>query len=148
MKYFAVVDTNVLVSAFLKPGSIPWQVIELIRNNVITPIYNDDIINEYYDVCLRNEFNFDNDIVEANITYIKEVGIKLTPLEIDEFFADKKDIVFYQIVMSARLYVDSETRLVTGNLKHFPNKEFIVTPRQIIEIINKKESINSLLTSN
>ena len=138
MKYFAVVDTNVLVSAFLKPGSIPWQVIELIRNGAITPIYNDDIIDEYYDVCLRNEFNFDNDIVEANISYIKESGIKLNPVEIDEFFADKKDIVFYQIVMSARLFVDSETRLVTGNTKHFPNKEFIVTPRQIIEIINEQ----------
>ena len=138
MKYFAVVDTNVLVSAFLKPGSIPWQVIELIRNGTITPIYNDDIIDEYYDVCLRNEFNFDNEIVEANISYIKESGIKLTPIEIHEFFADKKDIVFYQIVMSARLFVDSETRLVTGNLKHFPEKEFIVTPRQIIEIINQE----------
>lgn len=136
MTYYAVIDTNVLVSAFLKPGSIPWQVIELIRNNKVIPIYNEEIIDEYYEVCLRNDFNFDTNIVEENIMYIKTVGIKLMPIEIEQFFSDKKDIVFYQIVMSARQFVDSESRLVTGNLKHFPREDFVVTPRQMIEIVN------------
>ena len=32
----------------------------------------------------------------------------------------------------------NETFLVTGNLKHFPVKPFIVTPAQFLEILSKE----------
>jgi hypothetical protein len=41
--------------------------------------------------------------------------------------------VFYEVVMDMRKEEDSY--LVTGNIKHFPEKPFIVTPRQMIGII-------------
>jgi len=40
---------------------------------------------------------------------------------------DPKDKVFYEIVMEKRKTEDAY--LVTGNIKHFPAKPFIVTPR-------------------
>mgnify|MGYP007069882917 CR=1 FL=1 len=38
MKYYAVLDTNVLVSALLKMGSVPGQVAEEALNGDIIPV--------------------------------------------------------------------------------------------------------------
>ena len=139
MKYFAVIDTNVLVSALLKENSIPWKVIEYVKSSVITPIFNKDILLEYRDVLYRNNFDFDTSVVEETIQFMMDHGVNLQPVEINEFFNDKKDVVFYQIVMSGRQSANPDTKLVTGNIKHFPVKDFIVTPRQMIEIIENEQ---------
>lgn len=39
MKYYAVIDTNVLVSAVLKWNSVPGNIIDLAFNDVIIPPY-------------------------------------------------------------------------------------------------------------
>ncbi|MBR2884252.1 MAG: hypothetical protein IKB93_05600 [Clostridia bacterium] len=56
---------------------------------------------------------------------------------VEEYFADPDDAVFYEIVMEARKDVDAY--LVTGNIKHFPEKKYVVTPKEMIEIINQKQ---------
>lgn len=48
-------------------------------------------------------------------------------------FPDPKDTVFYEVVMERRKTDDAY--LVTGNLKHFPVKPFVVTPRQMLDLI-------------
>ena len=53
------------------------------------------------------------------------------PLLLDEIFPDSKDIVFYEVAMSK-----DDTYLVTGNTKHFPKKPFVVTPAEMVEILN------------
>ena len=40
--------------------------------------------------------------------------------------------------MSARNTMDAY--LITGNIKHFPVRNYIVTPKQMIEIIEKNNS--------
>jgi predicted nucleic acid-binding protein len=42
VKYFAVIDTNVLVSAALKWKSVPGSIIDLAFNDVIVPLVNKD----------------------------------------------------------------------------------------------------------
>ena len=42
-------------------------------------------------------------------------------------------MTFYEIVLTGRHYVDAY--LITGNIKHFPVKPYVVTPRQMLEII-------------
>ena len=57
-----------------------------------------------------------------------------------EQFIDKDDIVFFEIVLSARSTMDAY--LITGNIKHYPIRSYVVTPTQMLEIIEKdKESI-------
>lgn len=46
---------------------------------------------------------------------------------------DPKDRVFYEVVMEQRK--SDNAYLTTGNIKHFPQKPFIVTPRQLLDII-------------
>ena len=43
MQYYAVIDTNVLVSAMLKYDSIPGSIIDLAFSGQIIPILNDAI---------------------------------------------------------------------------------------------------------
>ena len=43
MKYFVVIDTNVLVSAVLKYNSIPESIIEFAFNGKIIPVLNKEI---------------------------------------------------------------------------------------------------------
>ena len=52
----------------------------------------------------------------------------------DEEFPDPKDTVFYEVKMSKE-----DAYLVTGNIKHFPNKPFVVTPKEMIDILSAKE---------
>ncbi len=54
---------------------------------------------------------------------------------IDIELPDPKDSVFYEVVMEERK--EEDAYLVTGNIKHFPEKPFIVTPRQMLDIILK-----------
>ena len=56
MKYFAVIDTNVLVSAMLKWDSVPGNILELAFDGLIIPVLNDDIIKEYREVLSRPKF--------------------------------------------------------------------------------------------
>ena len=43
---------------------------------------------------------------------------------------DPKDRVFYEVVMEKRK--EEDAYLVTGNIKHFPVKTYVVTPRQML----------------
>lgn len=54
---------------------------------------------------------------------------------IDIELPDPRDSVFYEVVMEERK--EEDAYLVTGNIKHFPEKPFIVTPRQMLDIILK-----------
>ena len=46
MKYYAVLDTNVLVSAMLKTGSVPGHVVAEALKGDIIPVLNGDILTE------------------------------------------------------------------------------------------------------
>ena len=133
MKYYAVIDTNVLISAMLKEGSLPWMIIDQINKGTIVPLLNDEIVNEYYEVSKRNEFGFDDLFIENTICSLTDKAISIERLSSDEKIVDKGDVVFYEIVLSGRQNHDAY--LVTGNIKHFPKKHFIVTPREMLETI-------------
>ena len=47
MLLYAVIDTNVFVSAFLKENSIPRYIVDYMYAGKIIPIYNEEIIAEY-----------------------------------------------------------------------------------------------------
>ena len=85
MKFFAVIDTNVIVSALLAkhPDSAPVQVIEQVFDRVIVPMFNDEILSEYKEVLKRPKFLFSEDsvndmlgaIIELSITLAKRNGV-------------------------------------------------------------------------
>lgn len=136
MRYYAVIDTNVLVSAMLKFQSVPGRIANEALLGDLIPLLSDEIIAEYRDVLARPKFKFDQNIVEILLDGIVDRGIYVDAVSVEEIISDPKDIVFYQVVMEGRKEYD-DAYLVTGNIKHFPAKSFIVTPKEMLEIMHK-----------
>lgn len=131
-KVYAVVDTNVLVSALLSShnDSATSQVLSLLVGGWITPLYNEEILVEYADVLHREKFNFSDEDIKLILTSVIEFGIESERLTSREIFPDPKDVVFYEVALST-----DGTFLVTGNTKHFPKNPIVVTPAELVSII-------------
>lgn len=117
----------------LKWNSVPGNIVEFSFNGLIVPVFNDEIIKEYRDVLLRPKFHLTEQIVNDVLDAITENGVYVNSEKIDVELPDPKDRVFYEVVMEKRR--EEDAYLVTGNLKHFPVKTFIVTPREMLDII-------------
>ena len=134
MKYYAVIDTNVIVSALLKWNSVPGVVLQAVFNGFVIPVYNDEILNEYRNVLNRPKFGFSSELISETISQIESLGVMENALEtVAEAMPDPKDIVFYSIALSHGK--TAETHLVTWNVKHFPANPIVVTPRQMLDIL-------------
>ena len=136
-KVYAVIDTNVMVSALIatKPDSYPLVALSHVYHGRIVPVYNDEILAEYREVLNRDKFHLKSEDIEEALSTIVETGINLarTPVQ-GEALPDPKDVVFYEVKMSKE-----DAYLVTGNIKHFPKTPLVVTPREMVEILNEKK---------
>ena len=133
MKYYAVLDTNVIVSAFLKARSVPRQVTSCVIDGKIIPLLNDKILQEYREVMHRPKFHFDKDAVDSFLMEISQRGVMIDGWEADILLPDPKDVIFYAVVMEVR--EEQDAYLVTGNIKHFPKAVFVVTPREMLTLV-------------
>jgi len=134
-KYYAAIDTNVILSALLskKDDVATVQVIEAVLIGKITPLYHQDIITEYSDVLTRPEFNLNTKAVSNIIMAIKQYGIDVMPKPTGEILIHMDDLIFYEVTMDKR---DHGAFLVTGNKKHYPVKSFIVSPAEMMQVLN------------
>ena len=118
MKCYAVIDTNVLVSALLKWDSIPGQVVQ-----------------QTYALLSREKFHFPKETVEFLLSRLKTIGENMTTVEsLVGNFPDPKDVVFFEVTMEKNKTDDAF--LVTGNLKHFPKHSKVVTPAEMLRILD------------
>ena len=136
MKFLTILDTNVIVSAFLSRhnDSATVLLLDCLFKGTITPVYNDEILNEYSTVLTRSKFKIAKEKIDAVLTEIKTKGIHSERVNSGETLADAKDLVFYEVALSKE-----DSFLVTGNLKHFPRKPFIVSPAEMVEIIREMQ---------
>lgn len=135
---FAVFDTNVLIASLLSkhPDSATVQVVDAITANQIIPLYNYDILAEYDEVLRREKFRFSEERIKQTLAVIQEYGVSVgTPTLTGEVLPDEDDLVFYEVVMEKR---DDDAYLITGNIKHFPQRTFIVTPSEMMQILHLK----------
>ena len=135
-KVFAVIDTNVIVSSLFSVdgSSFPALVVGAVLSGIITPLYNDEILDEYRDVLSRPKFPFGKEMTDTIVSAIRDFGLNMvrTPIQ-DVIIQDADDIVFYEVKMSL-----DDAYLVTGNTRHFPKEPFVVTPAEMIEVLKKK----------
>lgn len=135
MKIYAVIDTNVLVSAMLSSESIPGYLTERALTGNVVPVLSEEILAEYEEVLSRPKFSFPREAVQALLDGLKKRGVLVEPVAVEEEFADPDDAVFFAVTMETRKSEDAY--LVTGNLRHFPLRPFVVTPRQMLDILDK-----------
>lgn len=138
MKYYAVIDTNVLVSALLKWDSVPGKILEHTLVGDIIPVLHSDIISEYQEVLKREKFGFDAADVEILLDGLNLRGLFFDAAEITEHIQDRDDAIFYAVTMDAK--ENGDAYLITGNKKHFPIRPFVVTPREMLDLLEGSDN--------
>ena len=125
---YAVIDTNVFVAALLTKNndSATVKVYDAIADGLITPLYHKDILEEYAEVLSRPKFKFSKERINAALDMIVKYGVEVFPKPTGEILIDMDDLIFYEVALEKR---DDDSYLVTGNQKHYPVRDFIVTPR-------------------
>ena len=112
----AVVDTNILVSALLRPGSPPDAVLQGMAARTLTPVLCDAIFEEYTAVLARPRFGFSTALVQELLHLLRQQvdWVSLPPYDGYPQLPDQADWPFVGCALAAGCAV------VTGNLKHFP----------------------------
>lgn len=132
---YAVIDTNVLVSALLSSheDAATVQVLGRLLSGDVIPLFSDDILKEYNEVLLRKKFHFSEEQVCLLIQTIEKYGEFVNPTLSGEVLTDMKDLPLYEVVLERQ---EDHDYLVTGNMKHFPEKPFIVTANEFLAILD------------
>ncbi len=129
-----VLDTNVLVSAFLKPRSKPARIIRLVLQGDLEIVVNESILAEYQDVLGRPKFDLDPDQVLTILHVIRSKGTN-APASAELFtLPDSSDEAFLEAALSVGADV-----IITGNRRHFPQDacrgQRIVDPAEFIRLL-------------
>ena len=93
-------------------------------------------MKEYREVLNRKKFGFSSEIVDYLLSAVEQFGILLEPSPSGVTLPDMKDLPFYEVVPEKRKESDA-AYLVTGNTKHFPAKPFVVTPKELLDLLDR-----------
>lgn len=131
---YAVIDTNVFIAALLSKNSdaVTVKVLRAVLDGRIVPLYHNEILAEYDEVLHREKFHFQEKSIQMVLTAVKEFGVEVFPQPTGEILVDMDDLIFYEVAMEKR---DDDAYLVTGNQKHYPIRDFIVTPNEMIKLL-------------
>lgn len=132
---YVVIDTNVFVSADLTHNynSATSKIVDSLFKGKIIPLYNEEIMTKYQEVLSRPHFDISKDERDALFEYIRKKGVEDERTSVNIIFVDESDRVFYEIALSKE-----DSFLVTGNLKHYPQEPIVVTPAQMLQIIEEQ----------
>ncbi len=133
-----VIDTNVLVSALLKPDSVPELIFSLVLSGEIVLCLTEPIAVEYEEVLKREKFKkLDQRKVRELLSRLRSLAHWVTPkIHLQVTLADPEDNKFLECADEA-----GADFLVTGNVKHFPAGKFketiILNPAQFLSVMAK-----------
>lgn len=128
-----VLDTNVVVSAFLQPLGIPAAVLRLGLARTLEICVSEPILAEYEEVLLRPRFGLEPKDVKAGTSAIRAASLLVRPKHIVTVCTDDDDNRFLECAEEA----DADY-LATGNLRHFPKAwkgTRVVNVRQLIGLV-------------
>ena len=114
-----VYDTNVIVSAILKPGSIPASLVGLAMGGPVKLFLTHAVLEEYREVLKRPKFGFDPSSVDAFLQDIEKACQMVYPTKRVRSALDEPDNRFLECAKATKAHY-----LVTGNKKHFPFSQF------------------------
>jgi putative PIN family toxin of toxin-antitoxin system len=111
-----VLDTNVVISAAIKPGGLEARIVELVAARRITLCLSAAVISEYEVVFARPKFaRIDPTRIIRLLQLLKSEAITVMPQKSVTASKDESDNRFLECAEAA----DAQY-LITGNNKHFP----------------------------
>lgn len=134
-----VLDTNVLVSAFIHHRGNEWKILDLVREGIIQLILSKEILDEFQKVIARGKFGFSTDLIIETVVLVIEIAEIIVPQSrLDIVHDDPSDNKFIECAIDGNAdYVISGDRhlLDIGNyreVKILKAKDFLnimkVTP--------------------
>lgn len=134
-----VIDTNVLISGLLRPGSKPDLVLMLaLEGGLFKICLSDEIFSEYQRVLEYDKFkgSLSPDKVGQLLFQLEKNALWVTPQKKVELSPDPEDNKFLECALEGKAGF-----LITGNTKHFPARKFkktlIVSPAEFLNYLAK-----------
>lgn len=126
-----VLDTNVLVSAMIKPQSGPARILRLVLQGELEIVCNESILLEYREVLRRPKFGFSQEKINIIIELLRLKAIKAHALARSFNLPDPWDEPFLEAALAS-----NADCLITGNKKHFPadacKGQIVLTPKAFL----------------
>lgn len=122
-----VIDTNVIVSALKTPDGNCALVLSYLFNGRFDIAYDQRIFEEYKEVLYREKFSFNKSLIKIILDYIEKYGKYIVAEPIKNILPDLTDNKFYEVAKML------SCKIITGNLKHFPNIKNAIS---VIDFIN------------
>lgn len=110
-----VIDTNVVVSAALKPDGLQRTVVLLAMTKPAHWYVSAAILSEYATVLARPELKIPRNLRQQLVQLIKNRTRLITPSRLNQMTPDPSDSIFIECADAARA-----DYLITGNQRHFP----------------------------
>ena len=130
-----VLDTNVVVSALLKPQGLEDQVLRLALAGRLLLCLSPDVLAEYARVLSSPKFKFQPEEVATALRQLEKSGSLFSPVRTLKISEHEPDNRFYECADAAQAAF-----LITGNLKHF-KKDY-----QTTKIVNARKLLDLLAT--
>jgi len=128
-----VIDTNVVVSAALKPAGLQRTVLLLALTKPARFFVSPSILAEYRSVLARRELGIRKGLQRQVLDLIAHRARRTTPRQRFAITSDPADNIFVECADAS-----SADYLITGNLRHFPRywkNTKIVTSREFLDLI-------------
>ena len=128
-----VVDTNIVVSAALKPAGLQRTVLLLALTKPARLYISAPISEEYKVVLARPEFEIRKVLQQHFLQLIKNKARFVAPARQLRVTPDADDNMFLECADAARA-----DYLITGNLRHFPRywkRTKVITSREFLSVI-------------
>jgi putative PIN family toxin of toxin-antitoxin system len=128
-----VIDTNIVVSATLKPDGLQRTVLLLAITKPSRLYVSEAVIAEYREVLARPELSIRKGLREQVLQLIRSHSQTVTPSRSLQITPDPDDNIFLECADAARA-----DYLVTGNQRHFPRfwkKTKVITSRDFLGIV-------------
>jgi putative PIN family toxin of toxin-antitoxin system len=128
-----VVDTNIVVSAALKPDGLQRTVLLLAMTKPARLYVSDAILSEYREVLWRPELRIRKGLRRQLLQLIRNHSQLLIPARLLRVTKDPDDDKFLECADAARA-----DYLVTGNQRHFPKfwkKTKVITSSEFISVV-------------
>jgi uncharacterized protein len=128
-----VVDTNIVVSAALKPDGLQRTVLLLSLTKPARLYVTGEILAEYREILARPRMDIRKGLQQQLLQLIRSHSHAVTPKRRLQVAADPDDDKFLECADAARA-----DYLVTGNPRHFPKfwkKTKVITPHDFVSIV-------------
>jgi len=128
-----VLDTNIVVSAALKPDGLQRTVFLLAITKPLRWYVSDAILAEYAAVLARPELKIRRGLRQQLLQLIRDRSRRVVPSRVPQVTGDPADNIFIECADAARA-----DYLVTGNLRHFPafwKSTKVISSRELLNIL-------------